>query len=305
MTTDQSSMSLESYRLTHYSVGVPCYICDGTNNFDAELCRHCQAPMALARQATNPKVQPRLIGVLGAADSGKTVYLGMLTDMLSRQAGQIQLMARGAFSVSLQQSTMAALSSCEFPTKTPSEPDRWNWLHCQTNLGHRRRPLELIMPDLAGEALLEEIDHPKSFPVIRSFLSKCAGVLVLADVARLELGEQDQDFVTMKMITYLAELNREEKRGWGRRPVSIVFTKADRCDACFADPTNYARRHTPGLWRLCQARLQQYRFFATGVAGTCAYESDMGMERELPLRIEPRGIIEPFAWVVDNLVTKP
>ena len=42
---------LDSYRLSQYAESAPCYICDSGNNFDAELCRHCQAPMALAHQA--------------------------------------------------------------------------------------------------------------------------------------------------------------------------------------------------------------------------------------------------------------
>ena len=54
-----------------------------------------------------------MIATLGSADAGKTVYLGMLTDMLSRENAPLQLLARGAFSVSLQQATMAALSRCE------------------------------------------------------------------------------------------------------------------------------------------------------------------------------------------------
>ena len=301
MTTNQSPVSLDSYRLAQYSVGVPCYICDGGNNFDSDLCRHCQAPMALARQAQQPKLKPRLIAVLGAADSGKTVYLGMLTDMLSRKEGRLRLLARGAFSVSLQQNTMAALANCEFPGKTPNEPDRWNWVHCQAKVANRRRPLELIMPDIAGESLHEEIDHPGSFPLIRAFLEKCAGALVLVDLARLESGEQDQDFLTMKIISYLAELGDGANRGWGRRPLSLVFTKADRCDVCVADPTHYAQRHTPGLWQLCRERIARHQFFASGVAGACAREVEYHAEREYPLRIEPRGIVEPFAWVVDHL----
>ena len=35
---------LDSYRLSQYAESAPCYICGGGNNFDAELCRHCQAP---------------------------------------------------------------------------------------------------------------------------------------------------------------------------------------------------------------------------------------------------------------------
>ena len=40
-------LPMDSYRLAQYSVQVPCFICEGGNSFDAEVCRHCQAPMAL------------------------------------------------------------------------------------------------------------------------------------------------------------------------------------------------------------------------------------------------------------------
>ena len=145
------SLELDSYRLAAYTVPCPCYVCGGGNNFDSELCRHCYAPMALAHQAASQRICPRMVAAIGPSGAGKTVYLGMLTDMLSRQTEPMQLLARGAFSIALQQTTMAALSRCEFPNKTPNEPDRWNWVHCQVLRKHKR-PAELIMPDLAGES---------------------------------------------------------------------------------------------------------------------------------------------------------
>ncbi len=181
------------------------------------------------------KSQPQLVATIGSADAGKTVYLGMLTDMLSRASDDLQLLARGAFSVSLQQMTMSALANCEFPDKTPNEPDRWNWIHCQVRLSKKRNPTELIMPDLSGEAILEEVDHPHTYPVIRAFLTKCAGVLILVDAVRLMEGEKDQDFFAMKMLTYLCELDDDPKKGWPSRPISIIFTKADQCETCFDD----------------------------------------------------------------------
>lgn len=296
-------LQLDSLRLAQYSVQAPCYICGGGNNFDAELCRHCQAPMALAHQANTQKVHPHMVAVLGSAGAGKTVYLGMLTDMLSRQHQGLQMLARGAFSITLQQTTMAALSRCEFPAKTPNEPERWNWVHCQVLSQKRRRPLELIMPDFSGEALLHEIDSPYSYPVIREFLNKCAGVIVLVDAARLGAGEQEQDFFTMKIISYLCELDNDRRKGWPNRPVCFVFTKADQCDPCFADPMDFGKRHTPGLWQQCQERLRKFRFFATGVAGAVAIQNGLGGKMQVPLRIEPRGIADPFAWLVDQLPT--
>lgn len=293
-------LEMDSYRLAAYTVPCPCYICGGGNNFDAELCRHCHAPMALAHQATSQKIHPQMIAAVGPSGAGKTVFLGMLTDMLSRQDESMQLLARGAFSIRLQQNAMAALARCEFPHKTPNEPDRWNWVHCQV-LRKQRRPTELIMPDLAGEALLEEVDHPNTYPVIRSFLSKCAGIMVLIDAPRVEAGESDEDFHTMKLISYLTELVIPEKKAsWQTRPVALIFSKADQCEQCFDDPQAFARRHTPGLVQQCRERLKRHQFFAVGVAGACGYRNEPHGKVHVPLRIEPRGIVEPFKWLLDE-----
>ncbi len=297
-----TTIPLDSYRLAQYAVQVPCYICEGGNTFDAELCRHCFAPMALAHQANSQKVRPQMIAAIGPSGVGKTVYLGMLIDMLSRQVHRMQLLARGAFSITLQQMTTAALSRCKFPTKTPNEPDRWNWVHCQVRTPKQKRPIELIMPDMAGEAIIEEVDHPHTYHVIRALLSKCSGIMVMIDAMKLYEGTLDQDFFTMKLLSYLIELDNDPKHGWGQRPVALVFSKADQCEECFADPTAYAKSHTTGLWQHCQERFRDHAFFASGVAGACAFRA---VKRDghvrVPLRIEPRGIIEPFEWLVSRL----
>lgn len=293
---------LESARLVDYALPVCCYICEGQNNFDAEYCRYCAAPMALAHQANSHKIRPRMVGIVGASGAGKTVYLGMLMDMLSRQPQRLQLLARGAFSITLQQTTLAALARCQFPGKTPNEPDRWNWVHCQIRRPRQHRSMELIMPDMAGEAVLQEVDHPHTFRVINSFLKKCQGAMVLVDAVKLTQGGQSQEFFTMKLISYLAELSGDSKRGWAKKPVAMVFTKADRCDQCGEDPARFAQTHAPGVWQHCQERFQQYRFFATGVAGACAYRQSLMEGRTyVPLRIEPHGIVEPFEWLLSKL----
>jgi hypothetical protein len=296
-------LEMDSYRLAAYTVPCPCYICGGGNNFDAELCRHCHAPMALAHQANSQKIHPKMIAAIGPSGAGKTVYMGVLTDMLSRQDESMQLLARGAFSIRLQQHTMSALSQCEFPNKTPNEPERWHWVHCQV-LRKRQKPAELIMPDLAGEALLEEVDHPNTFPVIRSFLKKCAGVLVLIDAPRAESGDSDEDFHIMKLISYLCELSSDPNTSWAKRPVAMVFTKADQCEHCFDDPTAFAHRHTPGLVQQCSERLKRHSIFAVGVAGAIGVYNTNHGKIHVPLRIEPRGIVEPFRWLLNELEGK-
>ena len=294
---------LESARLVEYALPIHCYICDGQNNFDAEYCRYCAAPMALAHQACSQKLVPSMVACMGTSGAGKTVYLGMLIDMLSRRTDHLHLLARGAFSITLQQTTMAALARCEFPSKTPNEPDRWNWVHCQVRGKRRRGVLELIMPDMAGEAILEEVDHPHSFRVIGSFLKKCCGAMILIDAIQLLEGGEEQEYFAMKLVTYLSELDeRKSRRGWSRRPVALIFTKADQREECLADPERFAQSHSPGLWQLCREHFRVHRFFACGVAGACACRLTRdGARVQVPLRVEPHGVVEPFQWLIERL----
>ena len=106
----------------------------------------------------------------------------------------------------------------------------------------------------------------------------------------------------MKLLSYLIELNDDPKRGWRKQPVAIIFSKADECDECLDDPAAFARSHATGLWQQCKERFELHKFFATGVAGACAQHRDrFGGRVNVPLRIEPRGIIEPFEWVLEHL----
>jgi len=301
--TKATIQPLESYRLARYAVPIACYICETDNTFDCEFCSHCSAPMALAHQAQSQKIRPQMVGVIGPSAVGKTVYLGMLMDMLSRQPQRLHLLARGAFSITLQQTTLSALSRCEFPEKTPNEPDRWNWVHCQVrHLGQRKRTLELIMPDMAGEAVIEEVDHPHTYRVVRSFLEKCTAAMILIDAVQVKQGGPEQDFFTMKLLSYLSELSENRKDGWSTRPVAMVFSKADQCEECMDDPAEYAKTRATGLWQYCRERFEHHKFFATGVAGACATRESMLEGRtEVPLRVEPHGIVEPFEWLLANL----
>ncbi|HTM56504.1 MAG TPA: hypothetical protein VL175_20905 [Pirellulales bacterium] len=296
-----TAVELDSMRLVGAG-GIQCLVCDESNTADAETCHECHAPMVLAHQARNPERAPLMLAALGPSGVGKTVYLGMLLDMLSRQVGDMQLTARGGFSVNLQQTTVAALARNEFPSKTPSEPDRWNWVHGQIRSARFAEPLELVLPDLAGEALFQEVDHPRSYRIIHALLGRCQGVLVLVDAAKLQSGSLDEDFFTMKLLSHLSEVTGDRRTGLSARPVAIVFSKADQCETCFDDPAAYAERHAPGLWRICQQRFTSHRFFAAGVAGACMTKRLRGgATQSIPLRIEPRGIVEPFEWLMKSL----
>ncbi len=131
MTRNAALLPLKSSELIQSALPVLCYVCGATNTRDSEYCRRCSAPMALAHQALGQPARPKMVAVLGPGGSGKTVYLGMLMDMLSRQPHGFEIVARGASSIGLQETTVSALARCEFPAQTETQPECWNWMHCE------------------------------------------------------------------------------------------------------------------------------------------------------------------------------
>ena len=126
--------------------------------------------------------------------------------------------------------------------------------------------------------------------------------MILVDASRLHEGSQEQDFFTMKLLSYLSELEENPGQGWRVRPVALVLTKADECPDCLDDPNAFAREHAAGLWQQCQERFPHHQFFAASVAGTCGVRETRREGRQcVPLRIEPQGIIEPFEWLINQI----
>lgn len=297
------TVELQTMKMGAYIASIPCYVCRGPNHCDQERCRHCFAPMAIAHQANSQKIQPQLLGVWSAPTAGKTTYLGMLTDILSRQYQGLQWLARGAFSVSLQQETLQALAECEFPAPTPADPEAWHWIHCQLSRPQQRTLCEFVLPDVAGTMLQHELDHPQSCTAIRATAEQATAGLILIDANRAALGGNREDFFTLKLLTFLYEMvTASPDQTWKQRPLAILFTKADRCEACRHDPTSFARELLPGVWQMCAERFPRSRFFATSIsAGNAARIDRYGRRINIPLRIEPRGVVEPFRWLLEQL----
>ncbi len=85
--THLAQMPLETYLLAEQAAPIACLVCDHENCCSAARCRNCSAPMSLAHKRSRSKKRPQLIAVIGASGAGKTVYLGLLMDMLTRHVG--------------------------------------------------------------------------------------------------------------------------------------------------------------------------------------------------------------------------
>jgi hypothetical protein len=106
----------------------------------------------------------------------------------------------------------------------------------------------------------------------------------------------------MQLISYLDSLRQSRRGRKVTIPVALVFTKADLCEDAIQDPERFARSNAPGLARICESPLKNFRFYCSAVAGSTAKLVDpYGTETLVPLRIEPRGIIEPFAWLMTQV----
>lgn len=304
--THLAQLPLETYLLAQQATPIACLVCGHENCCSAARCRNCSAPMSLAHQTHAVKKRPHLVAVIGASGAGKTVYLGLLMDMLTRHASLLRSTARSPMSISLQQTTTTALATGWFPEKTDAAPEHWHWVHCQFNCRRRRRPLELVIPDVSGNALATETEGSGRYPAIRSLLSKCAAVMVLADAQRLQSSDHSQDFITLKLLSLVGELREEQvrsrwQRGAERRPLALVFTKADKCDGLLENPRDFAEAHAGAIWSDCRSRFPRHEAFACSVTGATADRDNYGRRQQVPLRIEPHGIVEPFGWLMTEL----
>ena len=61
------------------------------------------------------------------------------------------------------------------------------------------------------------------------------------------------------------------------------------------------RRTPTALWTDCRSRFPRHEVFACSVTGATAYRDSYGRRQQVPLRIEPHGIIEPFGWLMTEL----
>jgi hypothetical protein len=279
-----------------------CPLCGG-HLFEGDSCGTCHAPAAVIESILYRDRPPQFVGVLGPSGVGKTVYLGMLLDMLSRGTAGLHGVAKGPYSLTLHRNLILALEQQRFPAKTPNEADRWDWVHCEVSSGKRGPVIDIVTPDVAGEAVMHELDQPKSNPTIHALISRCAALVVLADIVQVVAEGQGQELFAMQLVTYLDSLRPpKQRRGKVEVPVAIVFTKADLYDGTILDAASFARSNAPALHRLCEARLKSCRFYCTGVAGSTGMLVDRdGSETLVPLRVEPRGIVEPFTWLLTQL----
>jgi len=284
--------------------GTTCLICDTPNPSEAQSCKECSAPLAIVRDALAQDRDPNLVSIMGDSNVGKTVYLGFLLDMLSQRAHNFEAVPKGAYSVDLAQIVISHMAHRMFPPKTAIEMDEWCWAYYQVcRRGRASKIIDLVMPDIAGEAVAAELESPATFRIIQNLLGRSSGTLLLVDAALAANGSAQPDFFALKMLSYIDSMFTTKKRRKIELPVAVVFTKADYCPTCFDDPRSFAQANLNRLWNMCDSRFACVEFFACSVIGSLGYcggEND-DVVTSIPLHTALNGVLEPFEWIVDQL----
>ncbi|MEZ6115822.1 MAG: hypothetical protein R3C28_04525 [Pirellulaceae bacterium] len=280
-------------------------VCCGQVYFDhTGHCNHCQAPTSISRVVAERDGKPKFLCVLGASGAGKTVYLGMLLDMLTKGTKGLQGLPNNSFSVSVQQQTMNALERRRFPEKTATESDTWKWIHCEVNYRKKKDNFfDIITPDFAGEAISEELENPGQYPAVGHIIRRSQAVLVLVDSIRVRDLGRDEDFFALKLLSYLESVRKPTGKNAAKRktdlPVAIVLTKSDACPEAMQDPAEFARHNLPGVDQYLNRHFNDYQFFAVSAVGASVSLVDAhGRTEQIPMHIEPLGIVEPFEWII-------
>lgn len=285
-----------------------CACCAEEISEQDTYCFDCQTPISLSRAVALRGGSQHFISVLGASNAGKTVYLGLLLDILSNGGGPLRGLATGAFSVALQAQVVTALERRMFPEKTPAEADAWKWLHCQINSQDAKQELQLdlIAPDFAGEAIAMEIEQAGLFPAIQHVVSRSSGILILCDSVQVRDAGPGEDLFAMKLASYIAQLrayriDRRRSQTDAGPVLAIVFTKSDGCPEASADPAGFAANNTPRLLEFCRQTFSRHAFFAASVVGSSGtLVDDSGKQLNVPFHVEPRGVSEPLEWIIRN-----
>jgi hypothetical protein len=291
---------------------LPCVCCGQRLSDGDAYCDVCQAPAALSQTAAARAGSQNFLSVLGASNSGKTVYLGLLLDILSKGSEAFHGTASGAFSIELQEQVVTALERRSFPQKTPSEADLWKWLHCQISMTEKKksRYIDLISPDFAGEAIALEVAQAGLYPAIELVVSKSKGLMILCDSMRVRDAGSGEDLFAMKLASYIAQLHGLASDRMRRRDapvgpaVAIVFTKCDGCPEAIDDPAAFAANNTPRLFEYCTRTFTRHAFFAASVAGSSGAIADaQGYQAKVPFHTQPHGIVEPLQWMLGETAT--
>lgn len=297
----------ENYKTALAYNDAPCCVCcDAEMTSLDDFCLECETPAEITKSVSKRHKKPHFISVVGASNAGKTVYLGLLLDMLCGGAKNLKGVPNGAFSIALQEQVISALEDRRFPEKTPNESDLWKWLHCVVTDSSKRQPkqVDFVAPDFAGEAIAQELEQPGTYAAVSHIVERTSAFLILCDSVEVRDNGAREDLFAMKLGSYITQqqgLAVLSKQRDLTPAIAVVFTKSDTCPEAAKDPHRFMANNMPRFMDYCQHNFPRHDVFSASVVGSSALLSNnVGLTARVPFHIQPRGVIEPLHWAIQN-----
>ena len=283
-----------------------CICCQSVISEHNDFCDHCHTPTEITRSVGRRQKDPHFISIVGPSNAGKTVYLGVLLDMLCGGSQNLKGIPNGAFSIGLQEIVVRDLEERRFPGKTPNESDLWNWLHCvvSDNTPNEERTVDFVAPDFAGEAIAMELEQPGTYPAVENIIKRTSAFLLLCDSMEVRDNGSSADLFAMKLGSYIVQkqsLAAQEGHDAVTPAVGVIFTKSDTCLDAEQDPARFLANNMPRFRDFCFHHFPKHEAFSASIVGSSVLLADSyGGNARVPLHIQPKGVIEPLKWAIQN-----
>jgi hypothetical protein len=115
-----------------------------------------------------------------------------------------------------------------------------------------------------------------------------------------------EDLFAMKLGSYISQQQGLSElatvKGRDLTPaIAVVFTKSDTCPEADSNPQRFMENNMPRFMDYCQQNFPRHAVFSASVVGSSAVLSnDIGTVARIPFHIQPRGVIEPLHWAIQN-----
>lgn len=249
--------------------------------------------------------EPRalFITLLGVGRTGKTVYLGVLFDILRRWQGRdLTFRPYGDETITMMTDIMNTLALRRWPSPTPQDKVFPFRAQVRYSSGGRTRHYKIFMPDYAGdetEQFQKGAEEPllHKSPFFRQVVESDAVILV-ADGAILSGGNKSRIKVhennLMAAVSRLVDV-KGGRRGKIAAPVAIMITKAD----LYAPGHPLVLDRLKDLVALCEETCKNFAVFEVSSVGAVDGNGD-------PLaQLLPERVVDPVLWLLVRLSALP
>lgn len=288
---------------------VRCICCDASSFSGTQFCCQCKMPMSLSESVGAREVAPMFLPIIGGRGVGKTVYLGMLLDLLLKGKQGVIGQPGSPGTIEAHKRAIASLKRRRFPPKTGTESEYWDWIQADLRFGEGKseQAISWISPDPAGESVLMEIEHPGCFPALQASVAKSSGIVWLIDATSVQENSPAEELLAAKLAVYV---HKNVRRSGPERkivdiPIAIAFTKTDACPEAAQNPKQFAAKSLAGFYGYLQDHVPKHRFFSSMAVGSVVQLADEFGGGFFPMHVQPKGIVEPFAWVCNSALAPP